>query len=46
MIYNPLATKLAPWQIALMRRQFVLWATLPMIWSEAYFKTFYEVYRG
>jgi len=46
MIYNPFASKLMPWQIAIARRQFVLWATLPMIWSEAYFKAWNEVYRG
>jgi len=37
--------KLMPWQIAIARRQFVMWATLPMIWSETFIKTFNEVYR-
>ena len=45
-MYNPLATKLYPWQVAMMRRTFVAWATLPMIWSEAYMKTFWEVFRS
>lgn len=43
---NPFATKLHPWQVALARRAFVTWVTLPIIWSEAYFKTWHEVYRG
>ena len=42
---NPFATKLYPWQVALARRTFVTMVTLPMIWSEAYWKTWYEVYR-
>lgn len=36
MIYTPFATKLMPWQVAIARRQFVLWVTLPMIWSGVY----------
>ena len=37
--------KLMPWQIAIARRTFVTWATLPWVWSEAYMKTWAEVYR-
>ena len=33
-------------QTASARRLFVLWATLPVIWTEAWLKTWYEVYRG
>lgn len=43
---NPFATKLYPWQIAQMRRLFVLYSTVPLIWSEAFWKTWHEVYRG
>ena len=43
---NPFATKMYPWHIAIARRQSVLWTTLPLIWSEAYFKTWAAVYRG
>ena len=46
MIYNPIATKLYPWQVALARRTFVTWMTLPAIWSEAYLKAWWEVYRA
>lgn len=42
---NPFATKLYPWQVALARRSFVTYVTLPIIWSEAFWKTWYEVYR-
>lgn len=45
-MYNPLATKLMPWQIAIARRTFVTWFTLPAIWSEAYLKAWYEVYKA
>lgn len=41
MIHN----KLMPWQIAIARRTFVTWVTLPLIWSEAYWKTWNEVMR-
>ena len=37
--------KLMPWHMAVARRTFVTWATLPIIWSEAFWKTWYEVYR-
>lgn len=37
--------KLTPWRIAMARRAFVTWATLPMIWSEAFWRTWHEVYR-
>ena len=33
-------------QTAIARRTFVLWATLPAIWAEAWIKTWWEVYRG
>lgn len=39
-------TKLYPWQVAMARRAFVTWMTLPAIWTEAYLKTWWEVYRG
>ena len=45
MIFNPMATKMFPWQVALARRTFVTMATLPMIWSEAYWKTWHQVYK-
>lgn len=31
--------------MAIARRTFVTFVTLPLIWSEAYWKTWYEVYR-
>ena len=39
-------SRLYSWQIAVARRTFVTWVTLPMIWSEAWLKTWHEVYRG
>ncbi len=41
MIHN----KQFPWQMAIARRTFVTFVTLPLICSEAYWKTWYEVYR-
>ena len=41
---NPFATKLMPWHIAVARRTFVALATLPMIVSETFWKTWAEVY--
>lgn len=43
---NPLAAKLMPWRMALVRRQFVFVATLPLVWSEVFWRTWAEVYRG
>lgn len=34
-----------PFHIAAARRMFVAWVTLPLVFSEAYWKTWYEVYR-
>ena len=33
-------------QTTIARRVFVLWTTLPVIWAEAWLKTWHEVYRG
>lgn len=44
--FNPMESKLYPWQVAVARRSFVTFVTLPIIWSEAFFKTWHEVYRG
>ena len=43
--FNPLASKMAPWHLAIARRTFVTMATLPFIWGETFWKTWYEVYR-
>lgn len=37
--------KQLPWQIAQIRKAWVTWVTLPLIFSEAYFTTWYEVFR-
>ena len=42
-ITNPLQSKLAPWHIAVARRTFIAWATLPIIYSETFFRTWTEV---
>lgn len=44
--FNPMASKLAPWHIAIARRNFITMATLPMIWSECFWKTWYQVYKA
>ena len=41
MIHN----KLMPWQIAAARRAFVFWATLPIMVSEEFFRTWCAVFR-
>ena len=46
MMFAPMNSKMYPWQIALARRSFVTLVTLPIIWSEAYWRTWYEVWRG
>lgn len=38
--------KLTPWRIAVARRTFVTWMTLPTIWSETFWKTWTDVYLG
>jgi hypothetical protein len=42
---NQIHDKLLPWHMAVARRTFVAWVTLPIVWSEAFWKTWYEVYR-
>ena len=44
-IFNPMASKQTPWHIAIARRNFITMATLPMIWSECFWKTWYQVYK-
>ena len=38
-------TKRFPWLVAQTRHQFVFWATLPIVISEAYWKTWYDAYQ-
>ena len=33
------------YQVAQARKMFVFWATLPLLWSETFWKTWSEVYR-
>ena len=37
--------KLTPWRIAVARRTFVMWATLPTIWAEAFWTNFLSYFR-
>lgn len=40
-----LTSKLMPWHIAMMSKTFVAWATVPIIASETFWRTWYEVFR-
>jgi len=44
-IITPFNSFQSPWHIACARRMFVIWATLPAIWSEAFLTTWASVYR-
>lgn len=38
--------KQLPWHMAKVRKAAVLWVTLPLIWSRAYFETWEAIYRN
>lgn len=43
---NHINDKLTPWRIAVARRAFVTAVTLPIIWPECFWRTWYEVFRS